>query len=65
MGNKVESWMVEIQKNNEKWIDNSQNENKVVTSTLDLFNSNMKNKRYGLKKMVIKKMFALFYSKSQ
>lgn len=65
MGNKVESWMVEVQKNNEKLIDNSKNENKVVTTTSDLFNSKMNNKRYGLQKLFIKKMFALFYGKYQ
>lgn len=65
MGNKLESWMIDIQDNNKMEIFNNAKEVKIVSSSTDLFNSKMKNKWYGLKKMVLKKMFALFYSKSQ
>jgi len=65
MGNKLESWMIDVQENNVKRFDNNIKKDEIVTSSPDLFNSKMSFEWYGLKKMVIKKMFALFYSKSQ
>lgn len=64
MGNKLEGWMMDIQENNLTKIFNNAKEVEIVSATTDLFNSKMKNKWYSLKKMVSKKMFALFYTKS-
>lgn len=65
MGNKLENWMETIQENNMKCIVNKIKSDKIVTPSSDLLNSKMKNKWYGLKKKIIKKIFSLFYSKSQ
>lgn len=66
MGNKLENWMETIQENNMMCIVGKTKRDEIVTSSSsDLFNSKMKNKWYGLKKMIIKNTFSLFYSKSQ
>ena len=64
MGNKLESWMTEEQEVNAKNIDNIVNFGKIVSPSADLFNSKIKDKWYGLKKMILKKMFSLFISKN-
>ena len=63
MGNKLESWMIDLQERNVNGINNYKNNNVIAPPSKDLFNSKMKNKWYGLKKMVIKKMFSFFMAK--
>ncbi|WP_418263873.1 glycosyltransferase family A protein [Flavobacterium faecale] len=57
IGNHLESWMNDVQ------LDNLKKENhiyeRIVTPSSDLFNSKYKFKWYNLKKMIIKKFFAL------
>ncbi|MFV8271456.1 glycosyltransferase family A protein [Flavobacterium sp. GT2N3] len=62
MGNKLESWMKEEQEVNAKSI-NNKNNNEMMYPSSDLFNSKIKGKWYGLKKMMIKRMFSFFYTK--
>lgn len=64
IGNKLENWMIEVQKENEKNIKNSDAILKIVKPSPDLFNSKLKNKWYGLKKMIIKKTFNFFIMKN-
>lgn len=63
MGNKLESWMVDIQEANTKTTDNKEGLDERVNPSPDLFNSKIKNKWYVLKKMILKKMFSLFIVK--
>lgn len=60
MGNNVEGWMRTINENN---IKKENFKSVVLSSTLssDLFNSKSKNKFYVLKKMIVKKLFSIFY----
>jgi hypothetical protein len=64
MGNKLEIWMVDIQKDNELRILNAKNQRVNFSSSLDIFNSKSRNKWYGFKKMFFKKMFFLFIEKN-
>lgn len=64
MGNKLESWMMDVQENNEKMMDSDTKRVETIDSSSDLFNSKIKNKWYGLKKMIIKKMFSFFIVKN-
>jgi hypothetical protein len=64
MGNKLESWMLEVQKNNKNKVRNEEDTIEVVTPSPDLFNSKWKNKWHGFKKMIIKKMFKFFIMKN-
>ena len=59
MGNKLEDWMLEKQKNNKK-NENVQKELFDVQS-LDLNNNWLYNKCFGLNKRIIKRLFSLFY----
>jgi hypothetical protein len=63
MGNKLESWMKEVREVNAKSICSDETNNKIVYPSSDLFNSKIKDKWYGLKKMIIKRMFSFFYAK--
>lgn len=63
MGNKLESWMVEVQEGNRKTIDKVEDSGKTALPSPDLFNSKIKDKWYGLRKMILKKIFALFIVK--
>lgn len=65
MGNKLENWMIDVQASNEKFEKNSENKNEINNPSVDLFNSTRKNKWYGLKKMIIKKMFSFFVVKNR
>jgi len=65
MGNKLEIWMNGVQENNEKLIDNSSKRVETADNSSDLFNTTFKNKVYGLKKLIIKKMFAFFIVKNK
>lgn len=60
MGNKLESWMGDVQEVNSKSIENDEKNNEILCPSSDLFNSQIKNKWYGLKKMIIKKIFSFF-----
>ena len=64
MGNKLESWMMEVQGVNAKNKDNNRNNSKIIEPSIDLLNSKRKNRWYGLKKMIIKKMFYFFVTKN-
>lgn len=64
MGNKLESWMVEIQKNNAENVGDKEVGYEIVSPSPDLFNSILKNKWYVLKKMILKKMFSIFIVKN-
>lgn len=64
MGNKLESWMMEVQKNNVNGVRNNESGTEIVKPSPDLFNSKMKNKWYSFRKMIIKKMFYLFVDKN-
>lgn len=59
MGNKLEDWMVDIQKNNKKSQLDIKSE--LDTKSIDLWNSWFFNKYFGLKKKIIKKSFKRFY----
>ena len=65
MGNKLENWMKEVQLNNVKKENYSNLSIDLVKPTRDLFNSSWKNKCFGLKKMIIKKMFNLVFMKNK
>lgn len=62
MGNKLESWMIELQEINVECIDNNKKYTETANASPNLFNSKIKNKWYGLNKMMTKKMFSFFYS---
>jgi hypothetical protein len=62
MGNKLESWMNEVQMKNEDSSNQKQVLHTEITVSVDLFNSGIKDKLYALKKIVFKKIFTLFYS---
>jgi hypothetical protein len=64
MGNKLESWMLEVQKTNENIVKNEEDNIEVVTPSPDLFNSKWKNKWHGFKKRIIKKIFKFFIMKN-
>jgi hypothetical protein len=64
MGNKLESWMIDVQTVNEKSIKTNKNEFRTVKPSSDLFNFKWKNKWYGLKKRIVKKMFSFFILKN-
>ena len=64
MGNKLENWMVEEQELNAKTLDTIEDFGKIVKPSPDLFNSKIKDKWYGLKKMILKKIFSLFIIKN-
>ena len=65
VGNKLESWMIEVQKGNEKNIKRIDAILDNVEQSPDLFNSERKNKVFGFKKMIIKKMFNFFIMKNR
>jgi hypothetical protein len=62
VGNKLESWMMEVQKDNINSKKKYDINGEIVAPSLDLFNSTGKNKWYGLKKMVLKKIFSFIYN---
>lgn len=64
MGNKLESWMVEIQKNNAENVGDKEVGCVIVSPSPDLFNTKIRNKWYVLKKMFLKKMFSFFIGKN-
>lgn len=64
MGNKLESWMIEVQEVNAKSTNTSKNKSEIVNPSPDLLNSKINDKWYALKKMVIKKMFSFFMAKN-
>ncbi len=59
MGNKLENWMIDLQKNNKKFEFNIKNELNI--KSIDLRNNWFFNKWFGLKKKIIKKGFNIFY----
>jgi hypothetical protein len=61
IGNELESWMIEVQGNNliPKTIES--NEFKLPSFSVDLFHSNTRDKIYGFKKMIVKKIFSFLY----
>lgn len=64
MGNKLEGWMVDIQKVNFESIDSNISRRETVNPSPDLYNSKIKDNWYGLKKMILKKMFSFFIAKN-
>nr|WP_315223133.1 glycosyltransferase family A protein [uncultured Flavobacterium sp.] len=61
IGNTVEEWMLDVQSENKDY-----KKNKIIGKTevlSDLFNSRFSKKKYVLKKMIVKKAFALLYAK--
>ena len=64
MGNKLENWMIDVQKTYDLASSNIKNHSISVNPSSDLFNSIIKDKWYGLKKMILKKMFFLFIEKN-
>lgn len=65
MGNKLESWMLEVQKTSENIAKNEEDNIELVKPSPDLFKSKWKNKWHGFKKMMIKKMFNFFILKNK
>jgi hypothetical protein len=65
IGNKLESWMMEVQKDTEKNRKNSDTILETVKPAPDLFNSKLKNKWFGFKKKIIKKMFKFFFMRNK
>jgi hypothetical protein len=61
IGNKLENWMFEVQRNNLISKTMESNEFKVPLFSSDLFHSKFKDKIYGLKKMIVKKIFSFLY----
>lgn len=61
MGNKLEDWMVDLQKNNKKADLNTKNQ--LSTNSIDLHYNWFFNKYFGLKKKIVKKLFNIFYKK--
>jgi glycosyltransferase involved in cell wall biosynthesis len=64
MGNKLETWMINVQKANDLTSLNIINHHLPLNPSFDLFNSRIKDKWYGLKKMILKKIFFLFIEKN-
>ena len=62
MGNNLENWMINVQKRNIgcELISKS---NYYIPVSYDLFNSKLNNKLYSLQKVIVKKLFSLFYEK--
>jgi hypothetical protein len=61
MGNKLENWMTDLQNNNKKSDINSKN--KLDTQSIDLHYNWFFNKKAGLQKSIVKKLFKVFYQK--
>lgn len=61
MGNKLENWMIDLQNINKKSVLSIKNE--LHCKSIDLHNDWFFNKRFGLKKKIIKKLFNVFYKK--
>ncbi|WP_136669282.1 glycosyltransferase family 2 protein [Flavobacterium sp. H122] len=62
MGNNLEPWMIDVQKDNEKSRVEDSNLDMRNTVSVDLLNTRFKDKFFGLKKRIVKKIFALFYN---
>jgi len=62
IGNTLEDWMIDINENNfrSKIIEGDKFK---VPLSFDLFNSKINNKLYGLRKMIVKKIFSMLYGK--
>lgn len=61
MGNKLENWMCDVQKVNEEDRMYTKTNFETANSSSDLFNSKVKDKWYGLKKRILKKVFLFSY----
>ncbi|MDL2143358.1 glycosyltransferase family A protein [Flavobacterium tructae] len=61
MGNKLESWMVDLQNRNTKSELNTKKN--LYTESIDLHNNWYYNKYFGLKKKIVKNLFNVFYKK--
>ena len=61
IGNELESWMIEVQRNNllPVTIEPDKFNGQIFSS--DLFNSKIKDKIYSFKKMIVKKIFSFLY----
>ncbi|TRX13481.1 glycosyltransferase family A protein [Flavobacterium gawalongense] len=64
MGNTIEKWMIDVQGVNVNVIKNTENNIEIIAPSPDLFNSKSNSKWYGLKKMIIKKIFSFFITKN-
>lgn len=60
MGNTLEDWMISVKDENLRIEKIVQNEFEIPLST-DLINSKVSNRRYVLRKMIVKKVFSFFY----
>lgn len=61
IGNKLESWMIDIQGNNLNDKTKEVSKLMVTTTSSNLFHSKSKDKIYGFKKMIVKKIFSFLY----
>ncbi|MFD2909784.1 glycosyltransferase family A protein [Flavobacterium ardleyense] len=61
IGNNLEDWMVAIQKKNVEDQHIKFNRVKLELQSDDLFNTKINDKLYGLRKMIIKKVFSILY----
>jgi hypothetical protein len=64
IGNTIEDWMTEVAKDNES-NEILQHPQSVVPISPDLFSCKRKNKLYSFRKMIIKKLFSLFYGNNE
>lgn len=62
MGNNLEKWMMKVQESNLIGSSTTGEEVKMTPPLPDLFNNRWNNKWFSLKKMIIKKLFYLFYN---
>jgi hypothetical protein len=61
MGNKLESWMIDVQNDNTRYVKNNEENPRFSSQLTDMYNTKLKDKYYGLRKKIVKNIFSILY----